>query len=131
MRFITCFLLSDLAECLEGILSNLLEDNIQVWVMKSQSAHTQVHTLLDKTDAASDQPVPAMLRACTSLKSPNLYIFTSGTTGEWGFLLLSFRTGHTYNTHVFIFPKHVMSCKWCLQCLLCNVAVSDSHSVLE
>lgn len=72
---------SDLAECLDGILTNLLEDNIQVWVMKSQSTHTQVHTLLDKIDAASDQPVPAMLRACTSLKSPNLYIFTSGTTG--------------------------------------------------
>ncbi|XP_059213358.1 long-chain fatty acid transport protein 6 [Centropristis striata] len=72
---------SDLMDCLEGILPSLLNDNIQVWAMKSQSEHTQVHTLLDKVDAASEQPVAAELRATTSLKSPTLYIFTSGTTG--------------------------------------------------
>ncbi|XP_042250756.1 long-chain fatty acid transport protein 6 [Thunnus albacares] len=72
---------ADLVECLDGILPSLLEDNIQVWAMKSQSEHTQVNTLLDNIDAASDQPVPAVLRATTSLKSPTLYIFTSGTTG--------------------------------------------------
>ncbi|XP_047425830.1 long-chain fatty acid transport protein 6 [Mugil cephalus] len=72
---------SDLVECLNGILTSLLDDNIKVWAMKSQSEHTQVHTLLDKLDAASDQPVPAALRATTSLKAPTLYIFTSGTTG--------------------------------------------------
>ncbi|XP_035524125.1 long-chain fatty acid transport protein 6 [Morone saxatilis] len=72
---------SDLVECLDGILTTLLEDNIQVWSMKSQSEHAQVHTVLDKIDAASDQPVLAALRTTTSLKSPTLYIFTSGTTG--------------------------------------------------
>uniref|UniRef100_A0A8P4GLC7 long-chain-fatty-acid--CoA ligase n=1 Tax=Dicentrarchus labrax TaxID=13489 RepID=A0A8P4GLC7_DICLA len=72
---------SDLVECLDGILTTLLEDNIQVWAMKSQSERTEVHTLLDKIDAASDQPVLAVLRTTTSLKSPTLYIFTSGTTG--------------------------------------------------
>ncbi|GAA6227233.1 long-chain fatty acid transport protein 6, partial [Lates japonicus] len=72
---------SDLFECLDGIITSLLEDNIQVWAMKSQSEHTQVHTLLDKINGASDQPVPAVLRVTTSLKSPTLYIFTSGTTG--------------------------------------------------
>lgn len=72
---------SDLAECLDGILTSLLEDNIQVWTMKSQSEHTHMQTLLDKLDAASDQPVPAALHVATSLKSPTLYIFTSGTTG--------------------------------------------------
>nr|XP_019937961.1 PREDICTED: long-chain fatty acid transport protein 6 [Paralichthys olivaceus] len=71
---------SDLVECLDGILTSLLEDNIQVWVMKN-SEHKQVHSLLDKVAAASDQPVPAELHATTSLKSPTLYIFTSGTTG--------------------------------------------------
>ncbi|XP_037548118.1 long-chain fatty acid transport protein 6 [Nematolebias whitei] len=72
---------SDLVDCLDGILPSLLEDNIQVWVMKSHSEHTLVHTLLDKLDAASDQPVPAELRATSSIKTPILYIFTSGTTG--------------------------------------------------
>lgn len=77
-----CLHLLDLVESLDGVLSSLLEDNIQVWTMKNQSEHTQVQTLLDKIDVASDQPVPAVLRSCTSLKSPTLYIFTSGTTGE-------------------------------------------------
>ncbi|XP_034048557.1 long-chain fatty acid transport protein 6 [Thalassophryne amazonica] len=72
---------ADLEECLNGILSNLLEENIQIWIMKNQTEHQDVHTLLDKIDAASDQPVPASLRAATSLKMPILYIFTSGTTG--------------------------------------------------
>ncbi|KAM4528358.1 long-chain fatty acid transport protein 6 isoform 2-T2 [Odontesthes bonariensis] len=72
---------SDLVECLDGILSSLLEDNIEVWTMKGQSRHTQVHTLLDKLDAASQLPVPAVLRSASSLKTPTLYIFTSGTTG--------------------------------------------------
>uniref|UniRef100_A0A673CN90 long-chain-fatty-acid--CoA ligase n=2 Tax=Sphaeramia orbicularis TaxID=375764 RepID=A0A673CN90_9TELE len=72
---------ADLLDGLDGVLTTLLEDDIQVWAMKSQSDHTKVHTLLDKMDAASDQPVPAELRAVTSLKTPTLYIFTSGTTG--------------------------------------------------
>ncbi|XP_072228696.1 long-chain fatty acid transport protein 6 [Leuresthes tenuis] len=72
---------SDLVECVDGILSSLLEDSIEVWTMKDQSQHTQVHTLLDKLDAASNQPVPAVLRTASSLKTPTLYIFTSGTTG--------------------------------------------------
>lgn len=79
---------------MDGILPSLLEDNIQVWAMKSQSEHTQVNTLLDKIDAASDQPVPAALRAITSLKAPTLYIFTSGTTGESA-LYSSVTTVHT------------------------------------
>ncbi|KAG7221202.1 hypothetical protein INR49_017419 [Caranx melampygus] len=72
---------SDLVDSLDGILTTLLDDNIQVWAMRSQSEHTQVHTLLDKVDVASDQPVPKPLRFIGSLRSPTLYIFTSGTTG--------------------------------------------------
>uniref|UniRef100_A0A665VB72 long-chain-fatty-acid--CoA ligase n=2 Tax=Echeneis naucrates TaxID=173247 RepID=A0A665VB72_ECHNA len=72
---------SDLVDCLDSFLTSLLEVNIQVWAMQSHSEHTQVHTLLDQVDAASDQPVPAVLRATSSLKSSTLYIFTSGTTG--------------------------------------------------
>lgn len=72
---------SDLVESLDSILTSLLEDNIQVWTMKRQSEHRRVHTLLDKLEAASDQTPPPVLRATASLKSPTLYIFTSGTTG--------------------------------------------------
>lgn len=92
-----------LVKCLDNLLTSLLEDNIQVWTMQSQSGNTQVHTLLDKIDAASDQPLPAVLRASTSLKSPTLYIFTSGTTGESVVFYISnsFRTVNTNNLHVF------------------------------
>ncbi|XP_061590540.1 long-chain fatty acid transport protein 6 [Cololabis saira] len=72
---------SDLVDSLDGILSSLQEDNIQVWVMQSHSERTNVHTLLDQLDEASTQPVPAELRSTSSLKTPTLYIFTSGTTG--------------------------------------------------
>lgn len=72
---------SDLLDSLDGILPILLQNNIQVWTMKSHSEHPQVLTLQDKMAAASDQPVPAVLRATSSLKTPTLYIFTSGTTG--------------------------------------------------
>ncbi|XP_034057912.1 long-chain fatty acid transport protein 6 [Gymnodraco acuticeps] len=72
---------ADLVDSMNGILSSLQEENIQVWAMKSHTEHTHIHTLLDKVEAASEQPVPASLRATTSLKAPTLYIFTSGTTG--------------------------------------------------
>ncbi|CAL1568194.1 unnamed protein product [Knipowitschia caucasica] len=71
---------SDVADLLDGFLTTVLEDNIQVWAMKSSFEHSQVHTILDKIDAASDKPVPA-LPLTTNIKTPTLYIFTSGTTG--------------------------------------------------
>ncbi|XP_019718379.1 long-chain fatty acid transport protein 6 [Hippocampus comes] len=72
---------ADLVECVGGIVSNLLEDNIQVWAMKSHCGDTKMESILDHIDAATDKPLPAVLRATTSLKSPTLFIFTSGTTG--------------------------------------------------
>lgn len=70
-------------EELDGILNSLLPDNIQVWAMRSWTKHTEVHSLLDKLESASEKPAPAALHAATSLKTPTLYIFTSGTTGEY------------------------------------------------
>lgn len=68
-------------DSLEDILPSFLEDSISVWAMKHESSHTEVQTLLDKMDQASDKPTPPALRAATSLKAATLYIFTSGTTG--------------------------------------------------
>ena len=50
--------------------------------MKTETSYPGVNTLMDKIEEASDKPVAAELRAITSLKAPNLYIFTSGTTGK-------------------------------------------------
>uniref|UniRef100_A0A8C6WG89 long-chain-fatty-acid--CoA ligase n=1 Tax=Neogobius melanostomus TaxID=47308 RepID=A0A8C6WG89_9GOBI len=73
---------SDAADLLDGVLTTLLEDNIEVWAMKSNIEHPRVQTLLDKIDAASDQPVTGALHRTTNIKTPTLYIFTSGTTGD-------------------------------------------------
>ncbi|XP_077479541.1 long-chain fatty acid transport protein 6 [Stigmatopora argus] len=72
---------TDLVECLPGIASQLREDEIQVWTMKGNCGDVEAESLPGLIDAASDKPLPASLRAATSLKSPTLYIFTSGTTG--------------------------------------------------
>ncbi|KAK7895836.1 hypothetical protein WMY93_021161 [Mugilogobius chulae] len=71
---------SDVADLLDGFLTTLLEDNIEVWAMKKSSDHPRVHTLMDKVAAASDKPLPAV-SVTTNIKTPTLYIFTSGTTG--------------------------------------------------
>ncbi|KAG7476501.1 hypothetical protein MATL_G00083560 [Megalops atlanticus] len=72
---------ADLLGTLEDILPSLQEDSIQVWAMKKESSHPGVHTLLDKLEQSSELPIPSDRRATTSLKTPTLYIFTSGTTG--------------------------------------------------
>ncbi|KAJ8287284.1 hypothetical protein GJAV_G00049780 [Gymnothorax javanicus] len=71
----------DLLDTLKDILPSLQEDSIQVWAMKTKSSHPGVQTLLDKLEGVPATPVPAELRATSSLRLPTLYIFTSGTTG--------------------------------------------------
>uniref|UniRef100_A0AAX7U1W6 long-chain-fatty-acid--CoA ligase n=1 Tax=Astatotilapia calliptera TaxID=8154 RepID=A0AAX7U1W6_ASTCA len=88
---------SDLVEDLDGILNSLLSDNIQVWAMRSWTKHTEVHSLLDKLESASEKPVPAALHAATSLKTPTLYIFTSGTTGATLVLKKKFSASQFWN----------------------------------
>ncbi|XP_060617983.2 long-chain fatty acid transport protein 6 [Anolis sagrei] len=71
---------ADMLGTLEEILPNLQED-IRIWVMTKDSSLPRVDTILDKLEVTSDNPVPDSLRTANSLKDPNLYIFTSGTTG--------------------------------------------------
>ncbi|XP_074021913.1 long-chain fatty acid transport protein 6-like [Numenius arquata] len=71
---------ADLLGTLEEILPNLQKD-VSVWIMTKDSTFPSVHTLLDKIEAASEDPVPVNRRSANNLKSTVLYIFTSGTTG--------------------------------------------------
>ncbi|XP_068523311.1 long-chain fatty acid transport protein 6-like [Anas acuta] len=71
---------ADLLGTLEEILPNLQKD-ISVWIMTKDSTFPSVHTLLDKMEAVSEDPVPVNQRSANNLKSSVLYIFTSGTTG--------------------------------------------------
>ncbi|XP_030623276.1 long-chain fatty acid transport protein 6 isoform X1 [Chanos chanos] len=72
---------ADLLETLDDILPSLQKDNISVWALKKDCSYPGVHSLLDKMENTLSQPIPAQRRAATSLKTPTLYIFTSGTTG--------------------------------------------------
>ncbi|XP_067424859.1 long-chain fatty acid transport protein 6 isoform X2 [Emydura macquarii macquarii] len=71
---------ADMFGTLEDILPSLQKD-IGVWVMTKDCTLPSVNTLLDKLEAASEDPVPVNLRSANNLKSSVLYIFTSGTTG--------------------------------------------------
>lgn len=65
---------------LEEILPKLQKD-VSVWIMAKDSKLPNVHTLLDKIEAASEDPVQVNRCSANNLKSAVLYIFTSGTTG--------------------------------------------------
>ncbi|NXP83826.1 S27A6 protein, partial [Passerina amoena] len=72
-------------DCLGSIekefILNLLENNVAVWLMSASSPFQHVHTLPDKLDKVSDNPVPSHLRAVTDTRNTALHIFTSGSTG--------------------------------------------------
>ncbi|XP_027461539.2 long-chain fatty acid transport protein 6 isoform X2 [Zalophus californianus] len=70
---------ADLLGTVEEILPSLPE-GITVWGM-NDSVPQGVTSLKEKLGTASDKPVPRSLHVASSLKSPHLYIFTSGTTG--------------------------------------------------
>uniref|UniRef100_A0A8C8RXR5 long-chain-fatty-acid--CoA ligase n=1 Tax=Pelusios castaneus TaxID=367368 RepID=A0A8C8RXR5_9SAUR len=71
---------ADMFGTLEEILPSLQKD-IGVWVMTKDCTLPRVNNLLDKLEAASEDPVPVNLRSANNLKSSVLNIFTSGTTG--------------------------------------------------
>ncbi|CAD7687940.1 unnamed protein product [Nyctereutes procyonoides] len=70
---------ADLLGTVEEILPSLPE-GITVWGM-NDSVPQGVTSLTEKLSMASDKPVPRSHHVASSLKSPHLYIFTSGTTG--------------------------------------------------
>ncbi|XP_030623277.1 long-chain fatty acid transport protein 6 isoform X2 [Chanos chanos] len=88
---------ADLLETLDDILPSLQKDNISVWALKKDCSYPGVHSLLDKMENTLSQPIPAQRRAATSLKTPTLYIFTSGTTGATLVLKKKFSASQFWN----------------------------------
>ncbi|XP_059862938.1 long-chain fatty acid transport protein 6 isoform X2 [Delphinus delphis] len=70
---------ADLLQTIEEILPSLPAD-ISVWAMK-ESVPQGIISLKEKLSTASDSQVPHSHHAASNLKTPYLYIFTSGTTG--------------------------------------------------
>ncbi|XP_058848328.1 long-chain fatty acid transport protein 6-like isoform X2 [Acipenser ruthenus] len=117
---------SDMTDTLEDILPNLHEDNISVWIMASESHQPGINTILDKLEDAPDEPVPAHLRATDSVKTPTLYIFTSGTTGATFVLKKKFSASQfwsdcrKYNVTVFQYIGEI--CRY-----LCNMPKKEGE----
>ncbi|XP_029952668.1 very long-chain acyl-CoA synthetase-like [Salarias fasciatus] len=72
---------ADLKAAVEEILPTLKEQGIRVFILSEHCDVEGIESLSDKINNASDEPLSPQLRANLTLKSPALYIFTSGTTG--------------------------------------------------
>ncbi|XP_036266329.1 long-chain fatty acid transport protein 6 isoform X2 [Pipistrellus kuhlii] len=70
---------ADLLEAVEEILPSLPAD-LRVWAVRD-SVPRGVASLTEKLRTASDKPLPRSHHVASNLKTPSLYIFTSGTTG--------------------------------------------------
>ncbi|KAM4676635.1 long-chain fatty acid transport protein 2-like [Discoglossus pictus] len=71
----------ELKNAVEEVLPILTEEEVLVFYMSRESPTNGVDSLLDKVEAASDQPIPKSNRSNVIRTSPSLYIYTSGTTG--------------------------------------------------
>lgn len=64
------------------MLPSLKEQGMLVFVLNEHCDVDGIESLCDKLQLASDLPLSPDLRANSNVKSPALYIFTSGTTGN-------------------------------------------------
>ncbi|XP_073508966.1 long-chain fatty acid transport protein 2-like isoform X2 [Phyllobates terribilis] len=71
----------ELKAAVEDVLPALIEDGVQVFYLSRDSPTEGVQSLLDKIDAAPEEPIPESYRSAITQNSPALYIYTSGTSG--------------------------------------------------
>ncbi|XP_051741050.1 very long-chain acyl-CoA synthetase [Ctenopharyngodon idella] len=72
---------AELQDAVEEVLPALREQGISVYILTDHVTSEGMKSLTDKIKLASDEPVPADLRANINFNSPAVYIYTSGTTG--------------------------------------------------
>jgi len=75
---------AELQDAVEEVLPALREQGISVYILTDHVTSEGMKSLTDKIKLASDEPVPADLRANINFNSPAVYIYTSGTTGKTG-----------------------------------------------
>ncbi|KAG8540654.1 hypothetical protein GDO81_018866, partial [Engystomops pustulosus] len=71
----------ELRAAVEEVLPALSEAGVVVFYLSRDSPTEGVLSLLDKVEAASEDPIPEFYRSGSTVKTPALYIYTSGTTG--------------------------------------------------
>uniref|UniRef100_A0A671MHC4 Long-chain-fatty-acid--CoA ligase n=1 Tax=Sinocyclocheilus anshuiensis TaxID=1608454 RepID=A0A671MHC4_9TELE len=73
---------AELQDAVEEVLPALREQGISVYILTDHVTTEGMKSLTDKIAQASDELIPADLRANITLSSPAAYIYTSGTTGR-------------------------------------------------
>uniref|UniRef100_A0A673I6V0 Long-chain-fatty-acid--CoA ligase n=1 Tax=Sinocyclocheilus rhinocerous TaxID=307959 RepID=A0A673I6V0_9TELE len=73
---------AELQDAVEEVLPALREQGISVYILTDHVTTEGMESLTDKITQASDEPIPADLRANITMSSPAAYIYTSGTTGR-------------------------------------------------
>ncbi|XP_044135708.1 very long-chain acyl-CoA synthetase-like isoform X1 [Bufo gargarizans] len=71
----------ELKAAVEEVLPELIKDGVLVFYLSGESPTEGVQSLLDKIEAASEDPIPESYRVGIKENTPTLYIYTSGTTG--------------------------------------------------
>ncbi|XP_018419047.1 PREDICTED: very long-chain acyl-CoA synthetase-like isoform X1 [Nanorana parkeri] len=71
----------ELRNAVEEVLPALREQGVLVYYLSRDSPTAGVYSLLDKIEAASQEPIPSSFRPGLNVKTPIVYIYTSGTTG--------------------------------------------------
>ncbi|XP_073688034.1 very long-chain acyl-CoA synthetase [Garra rufa] len=72
---------AELQDAVVEVLPALREQGISVYTLTDHVTTEGMVSLTDKIAQASDEPIPADLRANITFASPAAYIYTSGTTG--------------------------------------------------
>nr|DBA31658.1 TPA: hypothetical protein GDO54_007451 [Pyxicephalus adspersus] len=89
--FLHCFKISGakvliatpaLKDAIDEVLPTLLEEGVLVYYLSRDSFYDGTHSLLDKVEASSEDPIPPSFRSDIPPHAPAVYIYTSGTTGH-------------------------------------------------
>ncbi|KAM9311848.1 uncharacterized protein PAF06_009714 [Gastrophryne carolinensis] len=71
----------ELRAAVEEVLPALIEGGVMIFYLSQESPNKDMRSLLDKVEAASQEPIPSSFTSHLTKDSPALYIYTSGTTG--------------------------------------------------
>ncbi|XP_051545346.1 long-chain fatty acid transport protein 2-like [Myxocyprinus asiaticus] len=72
---------AELQDAVEEVVPALREQGVLVYILTDNVNTEGMQSLTDKIRQASDESIPADLRANVTFSSPAVYIYTSGTTG--------------------------------------------------
>ncbi|XP_051548253.1 long-chain fatty acid transport protein 2-like [Myxocyprinus asiaticus] len=116
---------AELQDTVEEVLPALREQGVSVYILTDNINTDGMQSLTDRIRQASDESIPADLRANVTFSSPAVYIYTSGTTGLpkaalinyqrlWAMAFFQFLCGVTSDDVVYVNLPLYHSAGFCL-----------------